>query len=77
MKGLIEKRYGVLSIERAGKMVECFCALKVHNEWDFWCGHVCPAFREPVKRSDGKIELQLCDEVGTLLFDEFTDERGG
>ena len=77
MKGKIDGKYGVLSIERAGEMVKCLCAPKCHSESEIACSHTCPAFHEPVKFRDDMTVLELCNVVGTLVFSEFTDERGG
>lgn len=74
MKGGINQ-IGSLYIERRGDMKRTHCALKAIPGLRYRCAADCVAFREPVKRGDGKTELQLCNEVGTLVFDEFTDER--
>lgn len=74
MKGEIEE-CGFLCVERAGKMAQRLCALKTLPQDPFYCSHHCVAFREPVRRDDGNVELQLCHEVGVLVFDEFEDKR--
>jgi len=41
------------------------------------CGDWCPAFREPMQVHYPKahMALRLCENVGTLSFDELIDER--
>lgn len=64
--------------------------LKYDKIFNRVCSHSCPAFREPVTSDEiqyfddcdrsyavkpGKTIIRLCAEVGTLVFDKFTDER--
>jgi hypothetical protein len=42
---------------------------------DVFCGDWCPAFREPYTQKENVVELQLCQQVGTLYFDEVEDQR--
>jgi hypothetical protein len=39
------------------------------------CGARCVAFRDPIKLASGMTALTLCSNAGTILFDEFSDER--
>lgn len=77
MKGKIDKS-GRLSIERHGQMVLMSC--KSSPELTI-CAHDCPAFGEPYQdliRGQPlyhKTGLQLCRNVGLLVFREFHDER--
>ena len=81
MKGDIDTS-GILRIQRNGRMLLQKC---VHNR-DNFCMNTCPAFREPEQMvlkqdSDGVTQtnitrLQLCNEVGELYFEEFSDNRG-
>ena len=77
MKGKIDKD-GYLWLERAGKLKPQFCEHEGPQE----CGDWCPCFQEPVVttltpifRKLGQTTLIIC-EGNTLVFDEFTDERG-
>lgn len=69
MKGKINKG-GQLYIERAGIMRIQDCIFGGN-----YCEDGCPAFREPEIKDAETIKLRLCQQVGTLEFDEFTDER--
>ena len=73
---------GILWQERQGVYREMICPFARFNETGGWsCGDWCPAFREYYyiqKENSGKtivVELQLCQQVGTLYFDEVEDQR--
>ena len=80
MKAIIEEN-GWLSIERPGGLKKQCCMFgATFPNGDIFCGDWCPAFREPYtqKENSGKtivVELQLCQQVGTLCFDEVEDQR--
>ncbi len=41
-----------------------------------YCGDHCPSFHEPQGRDDGKeASIEICS--GTIIFDEFKDDRKG
>lgn len=70
MKGKIDKN-GYLLIERSNnEYKKQFCADSVK---DYPCGDWCPSFGEPVKENDRENSLNFC--MGTLHFNQFTDER--
>ena len=78
MKAVIEEN-GWLSIERPGCMKKQCCVFgAAFPKGDVFCGDWCPAFREPeIERgTSGKVfNIQLCQQVGTLYFDEIEDQR--
>jgi len=85
MKAIISKA-GYLSIERPEKIKSQFCPI-ASGEMAYVCGDWCPAFREPynepgsghgegAKTYTGRVGLRLCQQVGTLYFDEIEDQRG-
>ena len=77
MEGKIDQ-YGVLWIERAGKMKEQMCPFDSPpdaNRTPWSCGDVCPLFGEPWPSNKSKTKwLSLCHTE--IKFDSFTDERG-
>ena len=70
---------GILWQERHGVYKEMICPFARFNETGGWsCGDWCPAFREPeIERgTSGRVfNVQLCQQVGTLYFDEVEDQR--
>jgi hypothetical protein len=77
---------GILWQERQGVYRKMICPLARFNEPGGWsCGDWCPAFREPalIGRARNGIEdyfpgswhIKLCEQVGTLYFDEIEDQR--
>ena len=69
IRGKIDRK-GVLFIERAGVLVEQICPLGEMKN----CGHHCPLFGEPFRKSHGKIGMSLCGKI-LIIFDGFIDER--
>jgi hypothetical protein len=83
MKGKIDI-HGLLTISRIGREQMQYCPIQ-QNQRDgtpIGCGDWCPAFREPEvfgqpKPMNSPMMLELCAQVGTLFFTEFSDEREG
>ena len=70
MKAKLTKN-GSFKICKKTQFISQFCIFNL----GWTCNSLnCPAFREPEKMFN-QIWIQLCREVGTLIFDEFEDER--
>ena len=71
MKGKIDNQ-GYLVIERAGVMRWQYCPFQK----GIFCSDTCPHFQEPILDKEGNTHLFLGCGDTTLVFSEFTDERG-
>lgn len=65
-------QYGILFVGRPGRLSPTQC---IYDD-DRSCSHSCVAFREPRVFKAGKsVSIDLCKPVGTVFFEDFTDER--